>query len=100
LGFFRPPPQKIHGIGNPPETMFRDRLNRDTSACHSIVKAGEELCSAQSSHPRKQLSNNLATDFVGRKLLRTNNQIFTFLQKINSFLDVKGMRTGAVSGEL
>jgi hypothetical protein len=27
LGFFRPPPQKIHGIGNPPDTMFRDRLH-------------------------------------------------------------------------
>jgi hypothetical protein len=46
-------------------------------------------------HPRKQLSNNLATDFVERELLRTNNQIFTFLQKINSFLEVTGMRTEA-----
>jgi hypothetical protein len=96
LGFRRPPTQKIHGIGNPPDTMFRDRLNRDTSSCHSICEGRKRNRAVPSAHIRKQLSNNLATDFVGRELLRTNYQIFTFLQKINSFLEVKGMRTGSV----
>jgi hypothetical protein len=43
-----------------PEKMFRDRLDRETSSCHSIVRVLEELCfcAVPGAHPRKQLSNN------------------------------------------
>jgi hypothetical protein len=61
--------------------MFRDRLNRDTSSCDSIVRAGKGIVQCPAPNLRKQLSNNLAKDFVGRKLLRTNNQIFLSYKK-------------------
>jgi hypothetical protein len=64
LRFRRPQQQQIRRVGNPPDTMFRDRWNRDTSLCHFIVRAGKELC------PRKQLSNNLATDFVEKETFK------------------------------